>query len=37
VVERQQRLGLYPAPASLLFDRRLHFIALLAPAATSPA
>ncbi len=25
------RLGLYPWPASLLFERRLHFLALLAP------
>jgi SAM-dependent methyltransferase len=26
------KLRLYPAPANLLFDRRLHFIALMAPA-----
>jgi SAM-dependent methyltransferase len=27
----RDRLGLYPAPASWLFDRRLHFVALLTP------
>ena len=27
----EERLALYPAPASLLFDRHLHFIALMAP------
>jgi SAM-dependent methyltransferase len=27
------RLGLYPFPASLVFDRRLHFVARLVPAA----
>jgi SAM-dependent methyltransferase len=26
-----ENLGLYPQPASLLFDRRLHFVALMAP------
>ena len=31
VVEQRERLGLYPWPASLLFDRRLHFIAVLEP------
>ena len=25
------RLGLYPAPATLIFDRRMHFVALMAP------
>jgi hypothetical protein len=24
-------LGLYPFPASLLFERKLHFVALLVP------
>ena len=32
VVEQRERLGLYPWPASLLFERGLHFMALLAPA-----
>jgi SAM-dependent methyltransferase len=27
----EEKLGLYPVPASLLFDRRLHFITLMAP------
>jgi SAM-dependent methyltransferase len=31
VVEERERLGLYPWPASLLFERRLHFIAVLEP------
>lgn len=31
VVEQRERLGLYPWPASLLFERRLHFIAVLEP------
>lgn len=30
--EQRVRLGLYPWPASLVFDRRLHFLARLAPA-----
>jgi len=29
VVEQRERLGLYPWPASLVFERRLHFIAIL--------
>jgi len=29
VIARRGQLGLYPPPASLLFDRRLHFVALL--------
>ena len=29
VVDERSRLGLYPWPASLLFDRGLHFIAVL--------
>lgn len=29
VTDRRDALGLYPWPASLVFDRRLHFIALL--------
>jgi len=29
VVEQRDRLGLYPWPASLVFERDLHFIALL--------
>ena len=38
MVEQRTRLGLYPWPASLLFDRRLHFIAALEPArSASPA
>jgi hypothetical protein len=28
------RLGLYPAPASLLFERSLHFLAYLRPTTT---
>jgi hypothetical protein len=28
-VVRRERLGLYPWPASLLFDRRLHFVSVL--------
>ena len=31
VTERRERLGLYPWPASLLFERRLHFITALEP------
>ncbi len=27
----QDRLGLYPSPASFLFERKLHFIAVLTP------
>lgn len=26
-----EKLGLYPSPATLLFDRRMHFVALMAP------
>lgn len=29
VVENRERLGLYPWPASLVFERRLHFLAVL--------
>jgi SAM-dependent methyltransferase len=29
VVERRDELGLYPWPARYLFDRRMHFVALL--------
>lgn len=29
LVEKRERLGLYPWPASMLFERRLHFIATL--------
>ena len=29
VVQNRERLGLYPWPASLVFERRLHFIAVL--------
>lgn len=37
VVEQRERLGLYPWPARLLFERRLHFIAVLEPTrAASP-
>ena len=32
VVEQRQRLGLYPWPVSLVFERGLHFVALLEPA-----
>ncbi|MEM8865786.1 MAG: methyltransferase domain-containing protein [Planctomycetota bacterium] len=32
---RRDRLGLYPAPFSLLFDRRLHFVARLGLEGTS--
>jgi hypothetical protein len=35
VVEQRERLGLYPWPASLVFDRRLHFIAVLEPARSA--
>jgi SAM-dependent methyltransferase len=31
--ERTERLGLYPFPASLVFGRRLHFVAALRPEA----
>ena len=38
VIERREHLGLYPWPASIVFDRRLHFIAVLEPArSASPA
>jgi hypothetical protein len=30
----QSRLGLYPAPASWLFERKLHFVAKLVPQGT---
>jgi SAM-dependent methyltransferase len=30
-VSWQERLDLYPIPATFLFDRRLHFVALMAP------
>lgn len=33
VSARRDDLGLYPWPASLVFERRLHFIAVLEPAA----
>lgn len=33
----RSRLGLYPAPASLLFDRSLHFIARIEPPAAASA
>jgi SAM-dependent methyltransferase len=33
VVQRRERLGLYPWPASLVFERGLHFIAVLEPAS----
>lgn len=29
--ERSDRIGLYPFPASLVFERHLHFVAALAP------
>jgi SAM-dependent methyltransferase len=29
VAQQRERLGLYPWPASLLFERRLHFVAVL--------
>jgi SAM-dependent methyltransferase len=35
VVERRERLGLYPWPASIFFERRLHFIALLEPTGSA--
>ena len=35
VEERRMRLGLYPWPASLVFERQLHFIARLRPARTA--
>jgi hypothetical protein len=31
MVANTERLGLYPRPFSWLFDRSLHFVALLAP------
>ena len=31
VVEQRRRLGLYPLPWSLLFEKRMHFILRLAP------
>lgn len=34
LVEQRARLGLYPWPASLAFERGLHFVAMLEPAAT---
>ena len=38
IVEQRERLGLYPWPASMLFERHLHFIAVLEPVrAVSPA
>ena len=33
VVQQRERLGLYPWPANLVFERGLHFIAVLEPAA----
>lgn len=33
VVELRRRLGLYPPPANLLFEKRMHFIARLVPSA----
>ncbi|HHY48810.1 MAG TPA: class I SAM-dependent methyltransferase [Alphaproteobacteria bacterium] len=35
VVRSTDRLGLYPPPFSWLFDRRLHFVALLVPIAAA--
>jgi hypothetical protein len=35
VLEQRERLGLYPWPASLLFERRLHFIAVLEPVGSA--
>lgn len=35
VAERRNALGLYPFPASLVFDRRLHFLARLVPAGAA--
>jgi SAM-dependent methyltransferase len=37
VVSNQERLGLYPPPFGWLFDRRLHFVALLAPLTQAQA
>ena len=38
IVEQRERLGLYPWPISLVFERRLHFVAVLEPIrAASPA
>lgn len=34
-VEQRERLGLYPWPASLVFERGLHFVALLEPATAA--
>lgn len=31
LVDQREHLGLYPWPASLVFERRLHFIAVLEP------
>lgn len=36
MVERRERLGLYPWPTSLVFERGLHFVALLEPAVPAP-
>jgi SAM-dependent methyltransferase len=34
VVNWEEKLGLYPAPTGLVFDRHLHFVALMAPERT---
>jgi SAM-dependent methyltransferase len=35
LVAQREHLGLYPWPASLLFERRLHFVAVLEPIRTA--
>jgi SAM-dependent methyltransferase len=37
VEQARRRLGLYPVPWNLLFEKRMHFIALLRPPARSAA
>jgi hypothetical protein len=32
-----RRLGLYPWPASLLFEKRMHFVLRLVPRSGEPA
>lgn len=36
IVTWNEKLNLYPQPASLLFDRRLHFFALMKPVLAAP-
>ena len=35
IVSQEEKLGLYPMPARLIFERHSHFVALAAPVESS--